>query len=62
MPTVELRNPKNKDGQPFVRYAKARVDIDYIDGSGTKQSLHYEMDLEPPMGDHPDYQIGIREL
>lgn len=44
------------------RWAKARIDIEYIDPTGTKQSLHYELDLESPINDDPVYQIGISEL
>lgn len=62
MPTVNLLNPRNKKGQPVVRWAKARVDIDYIDKAGLKHSLHLEMDLEEPIEDAPQYSVGIREL
>ena len=60
--TGELINPNSKKGQKIDRTAKARIDIDYLDLQGEKRTLHYEMNLEPPIAPHPSYKIGIGEL
>ena len=61
MPSIEYRNPRRVEKDKIVRWAKARVDIEYIDGAGQKQVIHQEFDLEKPNHSQPNSSINIKE-